>query len=117
MDCCGRPLEFKKLPELLIPAWRSYKPRVAVCPVCKTYYEKKPYRKTGYKQQGNILFCTFDGDGVEWARVDHPIHNGSSPDSGDGQVEYELVPYCAMCENKPISPGQPIDAKMWVDEL
>lgn len=42
------------------------------------------------------------------AEIAHPIWDGPGPCSGSGECQYDTVPYCPACENKPDFHGQPI---------
>ena len=42
---------------------------------------------------------------VQAAEVAHPIHDGPFPCSGGGRCSYETVPYCPVCEEKPVFHG------------
>ncbi|HDZ54599.1 MAG TPA: hypothetical protein ENI19_01125 [Candidatus Nealsonbacteria bacterium] len=44
-------------------------------------------------------------------KIAHPVWDGPTPLSGHGQCEYEMVPYCPKCENKPNPQGVPITPK------
>ncbi|MEX0933091.1 MAG: hypothetical protein WDZ77_03280 [Candidatus Pacearchaeota archaeon] len=57
----------------------------------------------------NVTYSCVDcGVDVEGAKVAHPIHDGPFPLSGSGRCEYEVVPYCPNCEEKPRYHGSPI---------
>lgn len=64
------------------------------------------------KQNPNQMYVTGKKDTNTWhclkcqsvvlaARVAHTVRDGFFPLSGSGEVNYETVPYCPICEKKP----------------
>jgi len=56
--------------------------------------------------------CKECGTAIVNVRVAHPIWDGPFPMSGSGKCEYEQVPYCPQCEEKPSFHGAPI-RRLW----
>ena len=83
----------------------------------------KVKRKSGQVKDGKWLVLTESTgkEGVGYTHncgteilgetVAHPIWDGPFPCSGRGQCEYETVPYCPKCEEKPSFHGAPITPK------
>lgn len=61
-----------------------------------------------YINCGDDFVCRDCGSDIMGARVAHPIHDGPFPLSGSGRCEYETVPYCPECDDKPNFHGSPI---------
>lgn len=60
---------------------------------------------TGQERVGYTHNC---GEIVRAAQVAHPIWDSPFPCSGSGRCQYETVPYCPKCEEKPDYHGSPI---------
>ncbi|MBW2993331.1 hypothetical protein KY317_02035 [Candidatus Woesearchaeota archaeon] len=106
--CCNESLEFKVQD---IEPWKSYRPEIALCWICFSYYERKIGSKIIYKKTDDGFLCTNCGEGISFGKVAHPIHDGPFPMSGSGKCEYESVPYCPNCEEEPDFHGTPIRIK------
>ncbi len=65
-------------------------------------------RKEGDNQE---YVCNSRDSEILGATVAHPIHDGPFPLSGSGKCEYETVPYCPKCEQRPSFHGSPITVK------
>ena len=67
------------------------------------------YKVRSVDTEGNRTYeCTLCSNIVANARVVHPIQDGVFNKSGGGKAKYEEIPYCPVCEDKPVSPGSPI---------
>lgn len=90
-------LEFKLVED--IPSWAAFQPEIAK----KDGFEY--HRKIGsdiiYKKNSDGFECLDCGSDILATQVAHPIHDGPFPMSGSGKCEYEPVPYCPKCEDKP----------------
>lgn len=64
-----------------------------------------------YKEKGEKYECLTCGSEIVAAQIAHPIWDGPFPCSGSGQCNYESVPYCPKCEEKPSFHGFPITVK------
>ena len=59
-------------------------------------------------KNGNDWKCVKCETVVLTAQVAHTIRDGLFPFSGSGEVSYETVPYCPICEKKPSFHGSAI---------
>jgi len=104
ITCCEETLEFRAQEGWA--DWQSYRPEISECGSCKAYFEKKPEKDLAYKRpKGEDYQCTKCGEGIKAVKRAHPIHDGPFPLSGYGQCEYEPIPYCPKCEEKPSESG------------
>src|SRR3989338_9544490 len=90
-------LEFKVIEN--IPSWAAFKPEIAKKDGIE--YHRKRGSEIVYKCSDDGFECMSCGSEILAARVAHPIHDGPFPLSGSGRCEYEQVPYCPKCEEKP----------------
>jgi len=73
------------------------------------YIRKKHNTKQIYVvKNGNDWKCVKCETVVLTAQVAHTIRDGLFPFSGSGEVSYETVPYCPICEKKPSFHGSAI---------
>jgi ribosomal protein L37AE/L43A len=109
-----RNLEFsvtKEYQELLKEyPWMSFIPEEAKNSEGNIFQRKKGssviYLKIedGYK-------CVTCGSEIITRGIAHPIWDGPFDLSGSGKCQYEQVPYCPKCEEKPNFSGSPITFK------
>ncbi len=98
---------------------RDYKIEGAQCRFCETIFERRSKGKVMYvKTKGSDGYvCGTCGSEIQSTTVAHPIHDGPFPLSGSGRCEYETVPYCPKCEEKPSSSGSFITKKFDLGSL
>ena len=108
ISCCEKPLEF--IVQEGWAVWQSHRPEISNCSSCEAYFEKKPEKDLAYKRlEGEENYqCTNCESVIVQVTRSHPIWDGPGPCSGGGQCEYESVPYCPTCEEKPSITGWPI---------
>lgn len=99
-------LEFKIFE---VPSWSTFKPEVAIKDGIE--YNKKIGSNIIYMNNGEDFVCLDCDSEILAIEVAHPIHDGPFPMSGSGKCEYEQVPYCPTCEEKPNYNGSPISEK------
>lgn len=97
-ECCNEPLNFRDLADCL-----DHPMQGAKCEECETIYERRTTGKVMYVHETgrNEVYCGTCGESISVAQVAHPIHDGMFPLSGSGKCNYETVPYCPNCEEKP----------------
>ena len=70
--------------------------------------KKEDASKKTTRQPDGTYVCNMCGSSIKVTTVAHSIHDGPFPLSGSGRCEYEEVPYCPNCEQKPSFHGTPI---------
>ncbi len=63
------------------------------------------------KPKDDTCKCGTCGGTILIVKRAHPIHDGPFPFSGSGKCQYEDIPYCPTCEEKPSASGAPINPK------
>ena len=102
-------LEFKTFE---VQSWRTFKPETAKKDEIE--YHKKIGSNIIYKNNGEDFLCLDCNSEIIVAKVAHPIHDGPFPLSGSGKCEYEQVPYCPKCEEKPSYSGMLINVEFQI---
>lgn len=92
--------------------WLAFVPELAQDETGQEFM-RKPGNSIVYKvskdEKGKFSYNCVSCEGVIMsATVAHSIHDGPFPLSGSGRCEYEEVPYCQNCEEKPNYHGSPI---------
>lgn len=72
------------------------------------YRRKKANPNQIYMGASDVWSCVTCGAGVLAGRVAHTVRDGLFLCSGSGEVVYEYVPYCPVCEKPPDFFGSPV---------
>jgi hypothetical protein len=106
VECCGKELMFGPGPG---PRWADHTPEVAVCPTCRTRYERpKGVTDHAYRQSLGRKICTKCGSVVRSVVVTHNIKVMPAMPVLPYPKKNELAHYCPWCDKMPFPNGTPI---------
>jgi len=97
MKCCETELTFAFI------GGDSIKVERAVCPKCRTKYDRKKDNDVIYKSTSEGFVCNKCGSEIKATEVHRTVYDSrfTTELAGSGRVRTEQVPYCPKCEKRP----------------